>query len=68
VTMLKHKAQAAEEINVLRKALAATLTAEQKATFDQYAMGPRFARGPGHGPGPGGGRGPGYGRGCTGAA
>ena len=68
VTMLKHKAQAAEEINVLRKALAATLTAEQKTTFDQYAMGPRFARGPGHGPGPGGGRGPGYGRGCTGAA
>jgi Spy/CpxP family protein refolding chaperone len=73
VAMMKHKAQAAEEINGLRKALVATLTPEQKATFDQYAMGPRPGRGPGaeggkpgmgpgYGPGPGGGRGPGYGR------
>ena len=68
VTMMKHNAQAAEEINGLRKALVATLSAEQKATFDQYSMGPRFARGPGQGFGPGGGRGPGVGRGCMGAA
>ena len=74
VAMMKHKAQAAEEVNGLRKALVATLTPEQKATFDQYSMGPRMGRGPGadggkpggmgpgYGPGPGGGRGPGYGR------
>jgi hypothetical protein len=68
VAMMKHNAQAAEEINGLRKALVATLSAEQKATFEQYAMGPRFARGPGAGPGPGGGRGLGFGRGCLGAA
>ncbi len=75
VTMIKHRAEAAEEINALRKALVATLTPEQKATFEQYAMGPRFARGqgfgpgggrsPGYGPGPGGGRGAGFG-GCVG--
>ena len=78
VTMLKHNAQAAEEINGLRKALVATFTPEQKATFERYAMGPGFARGPGggpafgpgpgFGPGMGGGRGPGFGRGCIGAA
>jgi hypothetical protein len=68
VAMMKHNAQAADEVNGLRKALVATLSPEQKATFDQYAMGPRFARGQGHGPGPGGGRGPGAGRGCLGAA
>ena len=69
VAMMKHRAQAAEEINGLRKALVATLTPEQKATFDQYATGPRMGRGPGaeggkpgFGPGTGGGRGPGYGR------
>ncbi len=75
VAMMKHKAQAAEEISGLRKALVATLTPEQKATFDQYSMGPRMGSrgpgadagkpggmGPGYGPGPGGGRGPGYGR------
>lgn len=73
VAMMKHRAQAAEEINGLRKALVATLTPEQKATFDQYSMGPRMKGGagaaggkpgfgPGYGPGPGGGRGPGYGR------
>jgi hypothetical protein len=66
VAMMKHNAQAAEEINGLRKALVATLSAEQKATFEHYAMGPRIARGPGAGPGPGGGRG--HGRGCIGAA
>ncbi len=68
VAMMKHNAQAADEVNGLRKALVATLSPEQKATFDQYAMGPRLARGQGHGPGPGGGRGPGAGRGCLGAA
>lgn len=67
VAMMKHKAQAAEEINRLRMALVATLTPEQKATFEQYSMGPRMGRGPGGeggkpGMGPGGGRGPGYGR------
>jgi Spy/CpxP family protein refolding chaperone len=73
VAMMKQKAQAAEEINGLRKALVAKLTPEQKATFDQYSMGPHMGRGPGadggkpgmgpgYGPGPGGGRGPGYGR------
>ena len=72
VTMMKHNAQAAEAINALRKAVVATLTAEQKATFDRYTPGPRLARGPGNGPGfnpgAGGGRGPGFGRGCIGMA
>jgi hypothetical protein len=72
VTMMKHNAQSAEEVNGLRKALVAALTPEQKATFDQYAPGPHLARGPGYGsgfgPGTGGGRGPGYGRGCVGMA
>lgn len=74
VEMLKQKAAAAEEVNDLRKALVATLTPEQKATFDQYAIGQRYAGrpgaagvqrgpGPGYGPGAGGGRGPGLGRG-----
>jgi hypothetical protein len=70
VAMMKQRAQAADEINGLRKSLVATLTPEQKTTFEQYAVGPRFAggeggkqgRGPGHGPGygpgPGSGRGP----------
>jgi hypothetical protein len=76
VTMMKHNAQAAEEINTLRKALVATLTAEQKAIFDDYMSGPRFAHGagdgtqrgfgPGYGPGRSG-RGPGFGPGCAGA-
>jgi Spy/CpxP family protein refolding chaperone len=54
VAWMKQRAQAAEEINGLRKALYATLTPEQKATFDQFR------------PGPGGmaGYGPGRGRGC----
>ena len=72
VAMMKQRAQAAEEINGVRKALVATLSPEQKATFEQYSAGPRMGRGPGggmpgHGPGPGqgpgrGGQGPGYGR------
>lgn len=72
VAMMKQHAQSAEEINGLRKALVATLSTEQKATFEQYATGPRTGRGagaeggrPGHGPGQGygpGGRGQGYGR------
>lgn len=74
VTMMKHNAQAADEINQLRKSLYASLSEEQKATFDGYSMGPRFARGTaggqaGYGPGSGmrGGRGPGFGRGgCLG--
>jgi len=66
VAMMKQRAQAAEEINGVRKALVATLSPEQKATFEQYSAGPRMGRGPGggkpgHGPGPGG-PGPGYGR------
>lgn len=65
VAMMKRNAAAAEEVNGLRKALVATLSPEQKTTFDQYSMGPRFAGGPGGGRGPGG-RGPGYG--CGGAA
>lgn len=52
VAMMKSRAQAAEEINGLRKALYATLTPEQKATFDQFR------------PGPGGMAGYGRGRGC----
>jgi hypothetical protein len=79
VAMMKHNAAAAEEVNELRKALVATLTPEQKATFEQFAPGHRFAGGPGaagarhghghgYGPGAGGGRGPGFGRGCVGAA
>jgi hypothetical protein len=73
VAMMKQRAQSAEEINGLRKALVATLSPEQKTTFEQHSMGPRMSRGPGaeggkpggmgpgYGPGPGG-RGPGYGR------
>jgi Spy/CpxP family protein refolding chaperone len=54
VEWMKRRAQAAEELNALRKNLYATLTPEQKATFDQFR------------PGPGGmaGYGPGRGRGC----
>lgn len=60
MTMMRHNAQAAGEINELRKSLYASLSDEQRATFDQYAMGPRFARGPA-------GARPGYGRGgCLG--
>jgi DNA-binding phage protein len=74
VAMMKQRAQAAEEVNSLRKSLVAALSPEQKATFEQYAMGPHFAGGPGggaqrgYGPGPSGGRGAGFGRSCIGAA
>jgi Spy/CpxP family protein refolding chaperone len=51
VTMMKSRAQAAEEINALRKALYATLTTEQKATFDQFRPGPGGMAGYGHGRG-----------------
>lgn len=63
VAMLKFNAQSAEEINNARKALTATLTPEQKATFDQF-RGPGMMAGGGRGPG-GGGRdyGPGQGHG-----
>lgn len=61
VALMKQRAQSAEEINGLRKALVATLSPEQKTTFDQYAMGPRMGRGHGaEGGKPG--MGPGYGR------
>lgn len=39
VAMLKQRAAAAEEINTLRKSLYASLTAEQKAAFDQFRPG-----------------------------
>jgi Spy/CpxP family protein refolding chaperone len=61
VTMMKFNAQAAEEMLAARKALAAVLTPEQKATFDTFGpgMGP-MARGPAaRGPGMGRGFGPG---------
>jgi hypothetical protein len=64
VAHMKHNAQAAEEANALRKALVATLSAEQKATFDQYAFGPGGGMRGGRGPGPGAG----MGYGCPGAA
>ncbi|MEW5881792.1 MAG: Spy/CpxP family protein refolding chaperone [Pseudomonadota bacterium] len=40
VAWLKQRAQAAEELNALRKNLYATLTPEQKATFDRFSPGP----------------------------
>jgi len=63
VAMMKFNAQAAEETNNARKALVATLTPEQKTTFDNFRPGP-MAGGPGYGPGHrhgGGGVGPGGG-------
>jgi hypothetical protein len=65
VTMMKFNAQAAEEANVARKALVATLSPEQKATFDSFRPGPMAGAGAGNGPGHrhGGGYGPGYGPG-----
>ena len=66
VTMMKFNAQAAEETNNARKALVATLSAEQKTTFDNFRPGP-MARGGGAGYGPGhrhGGSGPGHGPGA----
>jgi hypothetical protein len=65
VSMMKFNAQAADETNQARKALVATLTPEQKATFDSFRPGPmaggpgygqgRHHGGPGYGPGPRGG-------------
>jgi hypothetical protein len=67
VTMMKFNAQAADEANQARKALTATFSAEQKATFDSFrGPGAMAGAGPGArsgGPGMGGGRGMG-GRGC----
>jgi len=69
VTMMKFNAQAAEESNNARKALVATLTPEQKTTFDSFRPGPMAGvpGGPGHGlghhQGGGHGYGPGYGPG-----
>jgi hypothetical protein len=65
VSMMKFNAQAAEETNQARKALVATLSTEQKATFDSFrGPGPQAA-GPGQrfggGPGMRGGRGCGVG-------
>lgn len=59
VSMMKFNAQSADEINQARKALVATLTPEQKTSFDQFrpGPGPYAGRGPGYGPG----HGPGYG-------
>jgi Spy/CpxP family protein refolding chaperone len=54
VAWMKQRAQAAEELNALRKNLYATLTPEQKATFDQFRPGPGAMAG----------YGPGRGRGC----
>jgi len=54
VAWMKRRAQAAEEINALTKSLYATLTPEQKATFDRFRPGPGAMAG----------YGPGRGRGC----
>ncbi len=53
VTMLKARAQAADEANQARKALVAVLTPEQKATFDRIGPMSMAGRsmGPGMGPG-----------------
>lgn len=55
VSMMKFNAQAAEQSNAARKALVATMSAEQKASFDR--VGPGTGRGPGMGSGMGSGRG-----------
>ncbi len=61
VSMMKFNAQAAEEANQARKALVATLSTEQKATFDSFRGPGPLAAGPGQrfggGPGMRGGRG-----------
>jgi len=64
VAHMKRNAQAAEEVNGLRKALVATMSAEQKSTFDQYAAGPMNGMRGGRGQGPR----PGMGHGCPGVA
>ncbi len=48
---MKSRVQAAEELNALRKNLYATLTPEQKATFDQFRPGPGAMAGGGPGRG-----------------
>lgn len=53
VAWMKSRAQAAEEINALRKNLYATLTPEQKATFDRFRPGPGSMAGHGAGGGRG---------------
>lgn len=65
VSMMKFNAQAADETNQARKALVATLSPEQKATFDNFRPGPMAGGGPGYGPGHRHG-GPGYGPGPRG--
>jgi Spy/CpxP family protein refolding chaperone len=49
VAWMKQRAQAAEELNTLRKNLYATLTPEQKATFDRFRPGPGGMAAYGHG-------------------
>jgi len=61
VAMMKQRAQAADEINGLRKSLVAKLTPSPPAKRGKQGRGP--GNGPGYGPGPGGGRGPGAGPG-----
>jgi hypothetical protein len=58
VAMLQERAQGAAEVNAARKTLVATLTPEQKTTFDNFRRGPMGPGGPGgpghrHGHGPG---------------
>jgi hypothetical protein len=57
VTIVKHHAEALDELNTLRKNLVAVLTPEQKQVLDRYGMG--FGAGPGFG-------GMASGRGCGG--
>jgi hypothetical protein len=44
VTVVKHHAEALDELNQLRKGLVAVLTPEQKLVLDRYGMG--FGAGP----------------------
>ncbi|MFN7573018.1 MAG: Spy/CpxP family protein refolding chaperone [Betaproteobacteria bacterium] len=55
VATLQERAKDAAETNTARKALVATLTPEQKVTFDSFRRGPMGPGGPGHrhGYGPG---------------
>jgi hypothetical protein len=58
VAMLQERAQGAAEVNAARKTQVATLTPEQKTTFDNFRRGPMGPGGPGgpghrHGHGPG---------------
>lgn len=60
VTIAKHRADAAADLNQLRRDLAAVLTPEQKQVFDTYGPG-GFGMRAGGGPG----RGAGWGPGCA---